>query len=107
MRFTHSFIDRPISTFEAEHYVVRPNDVARISVPLKASVTEFMDGQIIVQLSQDWTAGTTTIGAGHTGDAFGTLLAIKRLRKSPALGFIKKPATFLLLPGEKVPRSGG
>jgi prolyl oligopeptidase len=59
-----SFIDRPISTFEAELYVVRPNDVARTSVPLKASIVELMDGQAIVQLSQDWKAGATNIGAG-------------------------------------------
>ena len=59
-----SFIDRPVSTFEAEHYIVRPTDVARISVPLKASIAELLDGQVIVQLSQDWTAGAKTIGAG-------------------------------------------
>ena len=59
-----SFIDRPISTFEAEHYIVRPGGVSRISVPLKANITELMDGQVIVQLSQDWTTSAKTIGAG-------------------------------------------
>ena len=59
-----SFIDRPISTFEAEHYIVRPRGVSRISVPLKANITELMDGQVIVQLSQDWTTSARTIAAG-------------------------------------------
>lgn len=59
-----SFIDRPISTFEAEHYIVRPGGVSRISVPLKADITELMDGQAIVRLSQDWTTSAKTIGAG-------------------------------------------
>jgi prolyl oligopeptidase len=59
-----SFIDRPITTFEAEHYIVRPNGVARLNVPLKAAISELMDGQVLVQLSQDWTAGAKTIGAG-------------------------------------------
>ena len=59
-----SFIDRPISTFEAEHHIVRPDGVARISVPLKSNITELMDGQVIVQLSQDWTANGQTIAAG-------------------------------------------
>ena len=59
-----SFIDRPLSTFESEKYIVRPSGVARISVPLKAQISELIDGQAIVQLSQDWTTGTRTIGAG-------------------------------------------
>ena len=59
-----SYINRPTSTFEAEHYLVRASDVARISVPLKASITDLLDGQVIVQLSQDWTASTGTIAAG-------------------------------------------
>ena len=59
-----SFIDRPTSTFEAEHYIVRPSGVARISVPLKADISELLDGQAIVHLSEDWTVGGRTIGAG-------------------------------------------
>ena len=59
-----SLIDRPISTFEAEHYIVRPSGVARLNVPLKAQISELIDGQVIVQLSQDWTTGGKTIGTG-------------------------------------------
>src|SRR5262249_28127101 len=59
-----SFIDRPVSTFEAEKYVVRPNDVARLSIPLKAGIADFVDGQVVVQLSEDWKAGASTIRAG-------------------------------------------
>lgn len=59
-----SFIDRPTSTFEAEHYIVRPSGVARINVPLKADITDLLDGQAIVHLSQDWTTSGKTIGAG-------------------------------------------
>jgi prolyl oligopeptidase len=59
-----SIIDRPLTTFEFEKYVVRPNDVARLSIPLKAYVAELIGGQVIVQLSQDWTSGATTIRGG-------------------------------------------
>ena len=59
-----SFIDRPLSTFESENYIVRPGGVARTSVPLKASISEMIDGQVIVQLSQDWTVKSKTIGGG-------------------------------------------
>jgi prolyl oligopeptidase len=59
-----SFIDRPLSTFEAEKYIVRPNDVARLSIPLKAGIAEFVNGQVIVQLSEEWKSGASTIRAG-------------------------------------------
>ena len=59
-----SFINRPLTTFEAETYIVRPADVARASIPLKASIAELIDGQVIVQLSQEWTSGAKAIGTG-------------------------------------------
>lgn len=59
-----SFIDRPLSTFEAEKYLVRPTDVARLSVPLKAGIVALLDGQVVVQLSADWKSDKSTIRAG-------------------------------------------
>lgn len=59
-----SFIDRPLSTFEAEKYIVRARDVARLSIPLKAGIVEMIGGQVLVQLSDDWTAGQVKIKAG-------------------------------------------
>jgi prolyl oligopeptidase len=59
-----SFITRPTSTFEAEHYIVRPKDVARLAVPAKANVVELTGGQVIVHLYEDWTNGGTTIRGG-------------------------------------------
>lgn len=59
-----SFIDRPLSTFESEKYIVRARDVAKLSMPLKAGIVDLFDGQVIVQLSDAWTAGSTTIRTG-------------------------------------------
>jgi prolyl oligopeptidase len=59
-----SFIDRPTSTFEAEHYIVRPKDVAKLAMPLKATFAEFTGGQVIVQLAQEWTEGAAHVRAG-------------------------------------------
>ena len=57
-------IDRPISTFESEKYIVRPTGVATLALPLKSSPTAMVDGQVIVQLSQPWVEGTTRIASG-------------------------------------------
>ena len=59
-----SFIDRPTSTFEAEHYIVRPTDVARLAMPAKGNFAELIGGQVIVHLYEDWKNGATTIRGG-------------------------------------------
>lgn len=48
---------RPTSTFEAETYLVRPNGVARLAIPLKSSLVGMVDGQLVVRLSEPWGAG--------------------------------------------------
>ncbi len=60
------FIGRPISTFESELYIVRPPPagVAKLKIPLKASLQGMVDGQVIVKLSEDWNEGTTHIRTG-------------------------------------------
>ena len=59
-----SVVTRPVSTFEAEHYLVRPGDVARLGMPLKAEITDFVGGQVIVELSEGWKQGAVTIKGG-------------------------------------------
>jgi prolyl oligopeptidase len=57
-------INRPISTFEAEHYLVRPTDVVRMSLPLKAQLNAFVAGQVVVHLSEDWRVGSANFRGG-------------------------------------------
>jgi prolyl oligopeptidase len=59
-----SIIHRPLTTFEAEQYIVRRGDVARLSLPLKARMVALIDGRVIVQLADDWKAGSGTIPSG-------------------------------------------
>ena len=59
-----SVIYRAISFFETEQYLVRGRDVVKLSIPRKANLSDLVGGQAIVQLSEDWTAGATTIRAG-------------------------------------------
>jgi prolyl oligopeptidase len=59
-----SFIIRPTSTFEAEHYIVRPKDVARLAMPDKGNFVELIGGHVIVHLYEDWKNGSATIPGG-------------------------------------------
>ena len=62
-------IMRGISFFETEQYLLTPTGVKKLGLPLKASVTDLFDGQLIVKLNQDWQAGDVKV-------AQGTLVAI-------------------------------
>jgi len=71
-----SFIVRPTSTFEAEHYIVRPKDVARLAIPAKGNLSELIGGQVIVHLYENWKNGATTIREGSVA-AFDGNTALK------------------------------
>ncbi len=53
-------IKRPLSTFDAEHYLVTGDRVARLGLPKKADIQALIDNQLVVSLAEDWsTAGAT------------------------------------------------
>ena len=53
-------IRRELTTFEAEHYLVTGERVARLGLPKKAEIQALIDNQLVVSLAQDWsTAGAT------------------------------------------------
>ena len=68
----YSFIIRPTSTFEAEHYIVRPKDVARLAIPEKGYFVDIIGGQVVVHLYEDWTTGGKTIRGGAVAAFDGT-----------------------------------
>lgn len=59
-----AMISRPTSTFEAELYLVRSKDVVRLPVPLKSGTLAMVDNQVVVQLSEEWRAGTSVFKPG-------------------------------------------
>ena len=59
-----SFINRGVSFFESEKYLVRDNDIVRLNMPAKSSLVELIDGQAVVRLSEEWRSGATTIRTG-------------------------------------------
>ena len=55
---------RRTSFFEVDHYLKRPADIVKLNMPVKASPVDMIDGQLVVQLSEPWNTGTTTIKTG-------------------------------------------
>ena len=59
-----SFINRPLSTFESENYIVTKAGVAKMGLPLKTTFQTFVENRLIVSIDQDWDAGGAHIAQG-------------------------------------------
>jgi prolyl oligopeptidase len=57
-------INRGVTFFESENYLVTPSGVKKLGLPEKASILELFDGQLIVKLEQDWQAGNVKVAQG-------------------------------------------
>jgi len=57
-------ISRPLSTFEAEQWLVTPAGPRRLALPLKSDIGDLVAGRLLVTLSQDWTVGGRTLPQG-------------------------------------------
>lgn len=58
------FILRGVTFFTDEYYLVTGARVRKLSLPLKSNVAGMVDGQVLVQLAQDWNAGGKTFKQG-------------------------------------------
>ncbi|HTJ22159.1 MAG TPA: prolyl oligopeptidase family serine peptidase [Gemmatimonadaceae bacterium] len=85
------FIDRPISTFETEEYIVTPRAVSRLAMPLKSSFVALVDGQVVVQLSEPWQAGATNMRAGSLVSFDGAAAATNPTHLAPVVMFEPGP----------------
>ncbi len=49
-----TLIERPLSTFESEYYVVAGNGVRRLAIPARLGLEALVGGQLVLALHQDW-----------------------------------------------------
>ncbi len=57
-------IERGVSFFESEIYLLTPTGVKKLGVPLKTTFHGMVEGRVLIQPKQDWTAGGQTWKAG-------------------------------------------
>ena len=60
------FVQRSLSTFATESYLLLPDGAKKLALPLKARITGLVSGQLLVTLDEDWTpqGQTTKIAQG-------------------------------------------
>ena len=61
-------IERPLDTFRHETWVLTASGARRLAIPLKASVADLVDGRVIVQLDEAWTAGGAKFAPGAVAE---------------------------------------
>ncbi|ASG23430.1 prolyl oligopeptidase family serine peptidase [Nitrospirillum viridazoti] len=59
-----TLITRNLSFFEVETYLLAGGQPKRLALPLKSRVHGIHEGQLIVEVKQDWTAGGTAVPQG-------------------------------------------
>jgi prolyl oligopeptidase len=60
-----AFIQRAVSIFELEFYLLGPQGPAKLDLPMKADLLTLLDGRLIVSLREDWKrAGESTLPQG-------------------------------------------
>src|SRR6202034_2472579 len=47
-------IQRPLTTFESENYLVTGDKVARLGLPKKVEIRALVDNKLVVSLAEDW-----------------------------------------------------
>jgi prolyl oligopeptidase len=55
---------RPLTTFEAETWLVTPSGSRRLALPLKSDIQDMVAGRLLVSLSEDWRIGGETFPKG-------------------------------------------
>ena len=85
-------IDRGVSFFESEYFLMTSGGLVRLPLPLKASVDGLIDGRLIVTLKQDWTPpGGAPLPQGAL-----VALSLKALERGEA-----GPVEVLIAPGPR------
>src|SRR6202041_102327 len=59
-----TMIERNLTTFTSETYIVLKDGGKKLDLPLKSSVAGLLDGQLVIDLEENWTAGGKTFPQG-------------------------------------------
>jgi prolyl oligopeptidase len=85
-------IDRPLSTFEAEHYLIVHGKVVKLALPRKCDVFGLASGKLILSIAEDWSPGDASFRQG-------SLLAVDLAATSGDPGHLKP--TLIYAPGPR------
>lgn len=57
-------LNRPLSTFESENYIVTGSTVAKLGLPRKVDIQALIDDKLVMSLAEDWAVNGSTFRQG-------------------------------------------
>jgi prolyl oligopeptidase len=89
-------VQRNLSTFAQENYLLLPDGAKKLALPLKARITGLVNGQLLVTLDEDWTpqGQTTKIAAGSVVALQLSAIEIDQERLKPTVVFAPSTQEF-------------
>ncbi len=87
-----AFIQRAVSIFEFEFYLLGPAGPAKLAMPMKAELVTLIDGRLVVSLHEDWKrAGQPTLPQGSLVSLELSAVAADPQHLQPALVYAPAP----------------
>jgi prolyl oligopeptidase len=87
-----AFIQRAVSIFEFEYFLVSAKGLAKLDLPMKAELLALLDGRLIVSLHEDWKrTGQATLPQGSLVSLELAALSADPEHLQPALIYVPAP----------------
>ena len=93
---TLSAVHRPLDTFRAETYILGPKGAERVAMPAKASLSEMVDGRVIIETREKWNAGGADLPAGALASVDLAQLEAEPAHPRPMLVYAPGPREAML-----------
>ena len=86
-----AFIDRSVTFFTDEYYLITPQGLRKVALPQKVSIEGLVADQLLLRLNEDWTANGTLFSAGSLVAVDGAAMQADPLHLSPTLLYAPGP----------------
>jgi prolyl oligopeptidase len=83
-----TFIERSLTFFTSEFYLVGADGVRQLGLPAKAELEGIVDGRLLMQPKENWTAGGATFPAGSLVSVNLAALARDPMHPKPVLVYV-------------------
>ena len=84
-------INRPLTTFESEKYLVTGDRVRQLMLPKKSEIRDLVEGRLIVSLAEDWKPGDSVFTAGSLVSLDVAAMSEDPARLKPVAIFVPGP----------------
>ena len=94
-----AYVERPLDTFRHQTFILTAHGASRLAIPDKVSLSDMVDGRVIVSLDEAWTAGGVSLPAGAIAELDLAALKLAPGQLKPKLVWAPGPRDSLIQVG--------